>query len=224
MATPHDPDHVGRHDEHQLRQFLAARRAGDEELARRWWDDLVRDNFDRVRDMVFFRSRGHLSADEQDEATQRAVIKITNNMITTFNGNSVGEWVECTRTLVFGVCVDTQRKAASVSKHEQAYPSPGPDEESSHRQDSDAYRLYEDQRSHQESVDLDEQDLYDGQAFLAWALPKLSAQERHVIELDREGLTVGAIQDRLGVSRDVVYASRSRAMKRLAKLRDEYPR
>ena len=107
MAAERDPSQVSRHDEHKLRQFLAARRAGDEAGARRWWDELVRENFDRIRGMVILRSRGHLSPVEQDEALQRALIKLTNNMIHTFNGSSMGEWVNSTRTLVFGACVAT---------------------------------------------------------------------------------------------------------------------
>ena len=58
--------------------------------------------------------------------------------------------------------------------------------------------------------------------FLDWAVPQLSAKRRAVIELDRAEVPVEEMQERLGVSRDVVYASRSRALKDLAKLRDQY--
>ena len=53
-------------------------------------------------------------------------------------------------------------------------------------------------------------------------MPQLSPKRRAVIELDRENVPCEEIQARLGVSRDVVYASRSRALKDLAKLREEY--
>lgn len=55
MAATSDPHTVARHDEHNLRQFLAARRAGDEAGARHWWDELVTANFDRVRGMLFLQ-------------------------------------------------------------------------------------------------------------------------------------------------------------------------
>lgn len=224
MDKPHDPDHVGRHDEHQLRQFLAARRAGDEGLARRWWDELVRGNFDRVEGMVRAQSYGHLSAEEQDDAIQNALIKITNNMILTFKGTSMGEWVECTRTLLFGTCVDVQRKAVRVSKHEQAPYGSAADEGDTSREDADMYRLYEDEQSWKASAEQEDEDLELGREYLTWALPQLSPQERAVMQLALQGRSVEEIQAQLDVSRDVVYASRSRALKRLGKLHDEYPR
>ena len=120
MAAARDPEHVGRHDEEKLRRFLVARRAGDEAGARRWWEELLTDNFDRIRGMVMLESRRHLSHDEQQEALQRALVKIANNMIRTFRGTSMGEWVESTRTLVKYACMDTQRRAAVISKHERS--------------------------------------------------------------------------------------------------------
>ncbi len=56
------PEYVGRHDDEKLRRFLVARRAGDEAGARRWWEELLTDNFDRIRGMVMLQSRGRLSA------------------------------------------------------------------------------------------------------------------------------------------------------------------
>jgi RNA polymerase sigma factor (sigma-70 family) len=215
---------VGRHDDEKLRRFLAARRLGDEATARRWWEELLSDNFDRVRGMVTLQARGHLSHDEQQEALQRALIKLANNMIETFRGTSMGEWVESTRTLVKFACIDTQRRAAAISKHEHSLDQPGRDDDDAGRWDADVYAAIEEQRREQESAEHDIENLSDGQAFLDWAVPKLTDKRRAVIELDREEIPVEEIQERLGVSRDVVYASRSRALKDLAKLRDEYQR
>jgi DNA-directed RNA polymerase specialized sigma24 family protein len=53
-------------------------------------------------------------------------------------------------------------------------------------------------------------------------VPQLSPKRRAVVELDRDDVPVEEIQARLAVSRDVVYASRSRALKDLAKLREQY--
>ena len=64
--------------------------------------------------------------------------------------------------------------------------------------------------------------LQERQSFLDWAAPQLSPKRRAVIELDRAEVPVEEMQERLDVSRDVVYASRSRAIKDLAKLRDQY--
>jgi RNA polymerase sigma factor (sigma-70 family) len=204
---------VGRHDEEQLRRFVAARRAGDRAAARHAWDALLTDNFDRVRAMVFLESRTQLSADEQEEALQRALVRMATNMIATFAGSSMGEYVEATRTLVRFACIDTQRRAAVRSGRERAL-DPG---------DAAAYEAIERERRAEESREEEAQALSDGRAFLDWAVPRLSPKRRAVIELDRAGVAVEEMQERLGVSRDVVYASRSRALKDLARLREEYP-
>ena len=205
-----------------LRQFLAARRAGDEAGARRWWDELVRDNFDRVRGMVILQSRGRLSPTEQDEALQRALIKLTNNMIQTFNGTSMGEWVNSTKKLVFGCCVDTQRREQVVSKRHAPLNATDDEGHETGRLDRDVFTALEKRRQEaedaEESAELDEY----ARGFLSWAVPKLSPKRRAVIELDRENVPCEEIQDLLGVSRDVVYASRSRALRDLAQLREEY--
>jgi RNA polymerase sigma factor (sigma-70 family) len=217
-----DSSSVPRHDEHNLRRFLVARNAGDEAAARRWWDDLVRDNFDRVRGMVMLRSRGHLSVVEQDEALQRALIKLTNNMIHTFNGSSMGEWVNATKTLVFGACVDAQRREKAASRHHA--PLEGTDDagDETGQVDRNVYKALEKQRLEEDANEQDADDDAQARGFLDWAIPQLSPKRRAVIELDRDDVPCEDIQERLGVSRDVVYASRSRALKDLAKLREEY--
>src|SRR5919199_1826182 len=111
-----------------LRRFLAARRAGDEDDARRWWDAL--------------QARGRLSPDEQDEALQRALIRMANRMIHTFHGTSMGEWVESTRSLVRFLCMDTQRDAAAISSRERPLDEPaggGEDGDSGGRPDAQVY-------------------------------------------------------------------------------------
>lgn len=223
MDAARDPSSVLRHDEHNLRRFLAARNAGDEAAARRWWDELVRDNFDRVRGMVMLRSRGHLSAVEQDEALQRALIKLSNNMIHTFNGSSMGEWVNATKTLVFGACVDTQRREKAASRHRAPLDATDDAGDETGQLDRNVYKALEKQRLEQEADEQDADDDAQARGFLDWAAPQLSPKRQAVIELDRDDVPCEDIQERLGVSRDVVYASRSRALKDLAKLREEYP-
>lgn len=215
---------VHRHDEERLRRFLAARRRCDEAAARRWWDELVTDNFDRLRGMVFLESRGRLSSDEQDDALQRALIKLANNMIETFHGVSMGEWVESTRKLVKFACMDTQRRAQTISKRERSLDQPGRDDDSAGRWDTEIYKATEERRRESASLEEDAEVLEDRQAFLDWAVPQLSPRLRAVIELDCDGVSVAEIQQRLGVSRDVVYQSRTRALRDLAKLLVEYER
>ena len=201
-----------RRDDEQLRRFLVARRAGDETAAQRWWEELLADNFDRVRSMVALESRGRLSHDEQDEAVGLALFKIAINMTHTFRGTTMGEWVLATRRLVTFACIDTQRRAAVRTRHERAI---GDD-------DGEVFAAIEERRREQEALEAEADALDDGRAFLDWAVPQLSPARRTVIELDRQDVGVEEIQRRLEVSRDVVYASRSRALKDLVKLREHH--
>jgi RNA polymerase sigma factor (sigma-70 family) len=222
VAATRDPQAVGRHDEEKLRRFLAARRAGDETQARRWWEELVTDNFDRVKGMVLVESRGRLSADEQQEALQRALIKLANKMILTFHGTTMGEWVLSTRKLVHYACIDTQRRAATISKHERSFDHRSRDPDDPQGWDAELYAATEDQRHAQESVEDDAEALQEDVKFLDWAIARLSPKHREVIELDRDGVPVEEMQTRLGASRDAIYQRRSRSIRELGKLREDY--
>lgn len=224
MAAPRDSHHVGRHDDEKLKRFLAARKAGDDAGARRWWDELVGDNFDRVSNMVAVESRGRLSPVEQDDAVQRALIKLLNNMIHTFKGSSMGEWVMSTRMLVKFACMDTQRHETVISKHERSLDSGAGhgDEDAAGSWDKDVYAANEKKRHEREDDEHLAEILGGYQAFLDWAVPQLTEKRRAVIELDRAGVPVEEIQQRLGVSQAVVYQSRHRGLKDLANLWEEY--
>lgn len=187
-----------RHDEERLRRFLVARDAGDRAGARALWEELVTDNFDRVRGMVAIESRSRLSPEERDDAVQLALTKLNFKMIHTFRGKSMGEWVASARTLVKFACMDTQRRAMAHSRHEVP--------------------LEDDERA----AEPEEEPHHDGRAFLDWAIPQLPGRQREVIELDRRGYTVERMQTELEVSQDVIYQARKRGLDRLAKLRTEY--
>jgi len=223
VPVARDSTHVGRHDDYLLRQFVAARRAGQEDGARAWWERLVTVNYDRVRGMVRLESRGRLSPVEQDEALQRALLKLVDNMIVTFEGTTMGEWVLSTRRLVHYACMDTQRHEASISKRQRPLDAPGGgDPDAPGRWDAEVYKAVEKRRLEQESLEDDADAMRVERAFLAWALPQLSPTHREVIELDLQGVPGEEIPARVNTSRDAVYQRRHRAMKELAKLREDY--
>jgi hypothetical protein len=145
-------------------------------------------------------------------------------MIATFRGSSMGEWVESTRRLIKFACIDTQRRAAARSKRERSLDeaASADDLDDRGRWDAEVYEAIRDRQREAEALEEDAEALAEGQAFLDWAVPQLSAKRRAVVELDREDVPVEEIHSRLAVSRDVVYASRSRALKDLAKLREQY--
>jgi hypothetical protein len=153
-----------------------------------------------------------------------ALIRIANNMIATFRGSSMGEWVESTRRLIKFACIDTQRRAAVRSKHERSLDEAASEDDLDDRGrwDAQVYEAIEGRRREAEALEADAEALAEHQAFLDWAVPQLSPKRRAVVELDRDDVPVEEIQARLAVSRDVVYASRSRALKDLAKLRERY--
>lgn len=219
MPATRDPQRVRRLDDERLRRFLDARRAGDAAGARRWWDELLTENFDRVSGMVALQGRGRLSREEREDALQHALMRIAARMIDTFRGTSMGEWVLATRRLVEFACIDTQRRATVRSRREQSF-GRGHDDDGD-APDAAVYAAIEERRREDEALEDDDDALREGREFLDWAVPRLSAGGRAVIELDREGVPVQEIQRRLGVSRDVVYARRSRALKELAKLHEE---
>ena len=222
--TANDSTHVARHDDHQLREFLAARRRGDVAGATRWWDELLTDNVDRVRGMVQAESWGRLSPAEQEDAHSAALLKIAVNMMETFLGTSMGEWVESVRTLVWGVCIDTQRSAARISARQTSFDGVRSQDLDDDRDpwDGPSRAAYDERESMRESEEADQELQEHGRGFFDWALPRLSDKRRAVIDLDRQGVPVDEIQSRLGMTRDAVYQSRHRGMQDLVKLRDQY--
>jgi len=115
----------------------------------------------------------------------------------------MGEWVNATRTLVKYACIDTQRRAQTISKRERPLDAPGREHEDAGRYDAGVYAAIEKERHTRESAEHDAERLGERQAFLDWAVPQLSPKRRAVIELDREDVPCEDIQERLGVSRDV---------------------
>lgn len=223
VSAARDHPSVTGHAEYILRQFVAARSAGDDAAARLWWDRLVTENFDVVTNMVKATSHSHLSPAEQDDALQRALIKLINNMIHTFNGSTMGEWVNATKTLVYHACVDVQRRATAISEKSAPLHTTGDDGEETERLHPGVQKAIGRRHAETEADDREAKSLAAGSAFLDWALPKLTEKRRKVIEFDRQGVPSEEIERRLGMSRDAVYQSRHRGMQDLERLREEYP-
>jgi RNA polymerase sigma factor (sigma-70 family) len=202
-------------DARALRMFLAAGRAGDDAAARRHWVELLELNFDRVLGLVRLEAAGRLSDDEIEDACAAALERIATRLMVTFRGSSMGEWVGAVKQLVHYSCIDTQRRAARR-------PAERPLEHDDGRTDAAALAAIERERRELEAA-ADDDELRDewlarGRDFLAWALPQLPPRLRETFELLLEGLGTEAICARLGVSADVVYQSRRRALQTLTRL------
>jgi RNA polymerase sigma factor (sigma-70 family) len=199
-----------------LRRFVACRDTGDAAGAHRAWAELVTANLDRVRGMVALWGRGgRLSADEQEDAVQLAMVKLWRNMVETFEGTSMGEWVNAARTCTTYACLDVQRAAAIRSAREAPLEDRGGDEE----EDRPAWRLAEAARREQRR----ERERAEAREFVAWALPQLADERRRlVLERTLDGVPAEEIAAELGVEMGNLYQLRSRGLKDLARLRERW--
>lgn len=143
-------------------------------------------------------------------------------MVDTFEGTSVGEWVNATKQLVKFACIDVQRREAAISKHQAPLHVAAEDGEDAERLNPNVVQVLEDQRRDAEADEREAEATAAQSAFVDDALSKLPGKQRAVLELDREGVPVEEIERRMEISGESVYAARSRGLKQLAKLREEY--
>ncbi len=198
---------VTKHDEERLRRFVASRDAGDVAAAHREWERLVESNFDRIAGFVALQARGRLSPQERDDAVQRAIVKVWRNMVSTFDGVSMGEWVNAVRTCAGFAVTDVQREAARRSARETAL-----DEAAEYRWSAVAHQEHrrEDERA-------------GARDFVAWGLPRMqNSRQRTVIERSLDGVPAEEIAAELAVSLPNLYQLRSRGLKDLATLKELY--
>src|SRR4051812_14928010 len=151
--------------------------------------------------MVDLRARHYgLDADERQEATQRALVKLWNNMVRTFRGTTMGEYVNATKQLVEFACADVQRDAARRTERETRLEddpdSPHPD-----------WKV--DELAHQDDRRAAERK--DAADFVAWAVPQLeNERRRRVVERTLDDARAEEIAAELDVTMDNLYALRSR--------------
>jgi RNA polymerase sigma factor (sigma-70 family) len=206
---------VGKHDDEHLRRFLAARNQGDATQMRRWWDELVVDFFDRMENMIYGAHRGRLDDEEHELAVQLAMTRFATRLVTSFEGSSMGELVNACRTLARGICIDVQR--TSMRRRERGERSldagwdaqgdrPAPSWES-----DEAVRRFEQGQRGEETRE-----------FLTWALPQVKEERRRVLELTFHGAEVTEIAAELDITHDNAYQRRSRGLKDLKKLKEQF--
>jgi hypothetical protein len=205
---------VGKHADEHLRRFLAARARGDAAGMRRHWDELVIDFYDRMDGFVAAAHKGRLDDDEHELAVAMALARFSSRLVNSFKGVSMGELVNATKTLASKICMDVQR--ISMREHRRQGPSldagwDDPDRPA-HAWEHDAatHRYEDDERS------------ADTRDFLDWALPQLTPERRSVVELTFHGAELPEIMQELGITRDNAYQRRSRGLKDLAKLKEQY--
>ena len=211
-----DPPDVTRFDEEHLRRFLAARREGDAIAMRRWWNELVVDFFDRMDGFVAAAHKGRLDDEEREIAVALSMTRFSTNLITTFEGISMGQLVNACKMLASNICKDVQRASMRRREHEGLSLDAGwdadPDERVARSWEADeaAHRFEREERA------------ADVRDFLEWAMSQLRDDRRAVLELTFEGVPMPEITGMLGFSTDNGYQLRSRGLKDLAKLKERY--
>lgn len=215
MATGSDTRSVGKHDDEHLRRFVAARDQGDAVQMRRWWDELVVDFFDRMENMIDAAHAGRLDDDEHELAVQLAMTRFSTRLITSFRGSSMGELVNACHTLARGICIDVQRtsmrhRGPGDRSLDAGWDAEGDESAPSWESDESLRRFEQDQRAEVT------------REFLAWALPQLKEERRRVLELTFHGAEVREIAAELDITHDNAYQRRSRGVKDLKKLKEEF--
>ena len=172
-------------------------------------------NFDRIVGIVSLQARGKLSVHERDEAVQRAIVKVWRNMVSTFEGTSVGEFVNALRACAGFAVRDVQREAARRSARET-----GLDEAGGHewRESPSRALAAVAQQEHRRGAERAE-----ARDFVAWSLPQMrNERQRLVVERSLDGVPAEEIAAELDVSLQNLYQLRSRGLKDLAALKELY--
>lgn len=216
VATLGDPPAVGRLDEQQLRRFLAARDKGDPAAMRAAWEDVVVVLFDRVDGLVAASHKERLDDEEHELAVEMALARIGTNLLWTFKGTSMGELVKATLTLCNGICIDVQRMSMRRREHEA-----GSFDDGWHLDGEDAPPPVWEADAAADRLAADGH-AGEAQDFLAWALPQLNDGQRVVLELGLSGLSGTEIAERLRIEPDTVHQRRSRGLKALRPLHEEF--
>jgi hypothetical protein len=205
---------VGKHADEHLRRFLAARDRGDADGMHAHWGALVVDFYDRMDGFVAAAHKGRLDDDEHQLAVSMALARFSSRLVDSFKGVSMGELVNATKTLAQRICIDVQRISMRERRHQGPSLDAGWDdpERAAHpwEHDEAVHRYEDDERS------------ADTRDFLDWALPQLTPERRRVVELTFHGAELPEIMQELGITRDNAYQRRSRGLKDLAKLKEQY--
>jgi hypothetical protein len=208
---------VGRHDDEHLRRFLAARDRGDAAEMRRWWDELVIDFFDRMDGLVAVAHKGRLNDHEHELAVQNSMMRFSENLISTYEGASMGELVNACKQLATFICMDVQRTSVRGRRHASESLDDGWNLDSEDRPSQGWEAAEAWSRLDREQRDSEARD------FIDWALPRIADERRRrVLELTFEGASIAEIRTELGVSQANAYQLRTRAFRDLKKLKEQY--
>ena len=200
-----------------LREFVSARRRGNEVAVQRHWGDLLREEWARVPSAVRAAAGSTLHSEAEIlDAISETADRLGRLGAKNFHESTLGQFRAYVRTVANTACLDVQRKASRRKEdatHEDEDPLRW------ERVQADAHRR---ERDLQGADDGDGEDPGGGRDFLAWALPQLSEKRRRVIECLLEGKKPEEIADLLGMERNTVDQNKRRALQDLNKLKEQW--
>jgi RNA polymerase sigma factor (sigma-70 family) len=138
-------------------------------------------------------------------------------MFRTFRGTSMGEFHNSAKRLVYGVCVDTQRRAKTISKHTAPLHATGDNGEFTDGFTPSVNKAAAREHDARDADERDADNIADLAAVFDQALATMTPANRSVMELQRDGLTTDEICEKLNMSPEAVYQNTSRGTKAILK-------
>lgn len=208
-------------DDVLLARYWAARDAGDRRQAAALWEQLIVQNFDRIKQIVkafrFSPGGKGLPDFEWGSAASEAYIR-ANAMGVAFRERDIGQFCAALYRCVHNVCLDYGRKelrherraAGSVDQTYEPDGEAGPFDAALARYDAD-------RRAEASDSAAADQRAANAERLVHWGIGQVGNDNyREVLELTwRDKLPAEDIAERIGISLDNVYARRSRGLKEL---------
>jgi RNA polymerase sigma factor (sigma-70 family) len=215
-------------DRFLLREYHAAMARGDLQAAATAWDRLAEQNWDRIRNTVkLFRysaaSKGIPNFD-QGSAASEAYLRVR-AMGANFRKQEIEAYYAAVVHTTQFACRDFGRKDFRHTKRSAGSLDDRFDAESEVGPWSGALAAWEEaRRKEAEERELEELAGEREESLALWAMSKIkNDKHREVLELTyRDKLILDEIVERLGISKENAYQRRSRGMRDLKKILDEF--
>lgn len=214
----YEPDHF------LLRRYHAAREQGDLETAAQAWEQLVVNNFDRIKGVIAaFRFSGAspgIPAHDQGSAASEAYLRAI-SMGGSFAGRHIGQFYAALHTCVKNACMDFGRSELRHDKHSAGSADETFDSDGEAGRFDAALAAY-DAELRERAIEAVENELHqqENEHLIAWAIGQVQNDNyREVLEMTYiQKLSAQEISDQLGISMANVYQRRSRGLAELEKI------
>ena len=196
---------------------MRARDRGDAAAMRLAWEELVIDFADRMDGLVAATHKGRLDDEEHELAVQLALAKFASNLLDHVRAARRSASSSTPRRRWPTACASTSsaRPCAAAATRARRWTAAWDADRDDGR--PPAWDAEEAGRRHARDEERAE-----AREFLEWALPQLSEDRRRVLELTLQGAEVAEIMRELDISRDNAYQLRSRGLKDLGRLKEQF--